>query len=547
MKKMAEARVREIVKGNGHLAEAIAASKKAYGKAPEFYESLSYDMVGWPKYNIIYPVSNALFIHAVKTLGENPLYSVIEPELTPPEEKLYEYILTKITQIAPKHYDKKKSHFQNLLLMAKETVNFDKQSGFRNFIDKYFTEETKPVVSKTAFDKVTYFIKKNLLGYGIIEALFNDPYIEDISGGMSGVFIVHKIFGNIRTEMRFKTDDELDEYLFILGDKMDRKVSTADPIIEGATPDGSRIAILYGTELSKRGSSFTLRKFEEHPLSVVDLIKGNTMSTEEAAYFWLCLEHGMSGFVCGETACGKTTALRSMSSFIRPNLKVYSVEETPEMYLPHANWERTLTQEGRAEMFDLLKAALRSRPNYIIVGEIRGKEGNVAFQAMQTGHPVLSTFHASSIGRVIQRITGDPINVPLAFINNLNFVAIMRSVEFEGKFVRRFVSLHEIEGYYEEQGILTREVFSWDPETDRHLFKGLYNSYILEEKVAALKGMIEKRDIYKEMLFRKSLLEAMVEKNITSYQDVFGTIETYMTKGREGIPFNVEDGRWERI
>ncbi len=547
MKKMGTAQVRELVKNNPHLEELIEKTKEKQGKAPDFYETLSFDMIGWPRYNIVYPVSDVLFINAYKILGDSPEYKVIEPTLSASEEKLYEYIITKITQIAPKYYDKKKSHFQNLAAMAKETVNFKRPTGAQNFINKYFTEETKPVIQKGTFDKIMYFIKKNLLGYGIIEALFLDPYIEDISGGMAGVFIVHKIFGNVKTGMSFKTDDSLDEYLFLLGDKMDKKVSTAEPIIEGATPDGSRIAILYGKEVSKRGSSFTLRKFEEHPLSIIDLVKQNTMSAEEAAYFWLCLENSMSGFVCGETACGKTTALRSMTSFIRPNLKVYSVEETPEMYLPHANWERTLTQEGRAEMFDLLKAALRSRPNYIIVGEIRGKEGNVAFQAMQTGHPVVTTFHASSIGRVIQRITGEPINIPLAFINNLNFVAIMRAVEFEGKFVRRFVAIHEIEGYFEEQGILTREVFSWDPETDRHLFRGLYNSYILEDKVAALRGLVERRDIYKEMLFRKALIDTMVKKNITSYQDVWNTIQTYMIKGREGLPFNVEEGGWERI
>ncbi len=547
MKKMPKQKVQQLIRDNPHLAEALKKIKKEFGKLPVFYEELSLDMLGQREYNIIYPVSSVLFVHAYKLIGDEPKYNVIEPKLTAQEEKLYEYILTKITQIAPKFYDKKKSHFQNLLTMAKETVKFQKQSAFQNFIDKYFTEETKPVISKKTFDKIMYFIKKNILGYSIIETLFDDPYIEDISGGMSGIFIVHKIFGNIKTEIRFETEDELDEYLFLLGDKMDKKVSMAEPIIEGATPDGSRIAILYGKDVSRRGSSFTLRKFEEHPLSIIDLVRENTMSSEEAAYFWLCLEHGMSGFICGETACGKTTTLRALTAFIRPNLKVYSVEETPEMYLPHPNWERTLTQEGRATMFDLLKAALRSRPNYIIVGEIRGREGNVAFQAMQTGHPVLSTFHASSIGRVIQRITGDPINVPLAFINNLNFVGIMRSVEKEGSFVRRFVSIHEIEGYYEEEGILTREVFTWDPETDRHLFRGLYNSYILEEKVATLRGLVEKRDIYKEMLFRKAVIDEMVKRNITGYHDVWEVIQKYMIKGKEGLPFFVEPGKWETI
>ncbi|RLG22053.1 hypothetical protein DRN74_01415, partial [Candidatus Micrarchaeota archaeon] len=319
MKKMPKQKVQQLIRDNPHLAEALKKIKKEFGKLPVFYEELSLDMLGQREYNIIYPVSSVLFVHAYKLIGDEPKYNVIEPKLTAQEEKLYEYILTKITQIAPKFYDKKKSHFQNLLTMAKETVKFQKQSAFQNFIDKYFTEETKPVISKKTFDKIMYFIKKNILGYSIIETLFDDPYIEDISGGMSGIFIVHKIFGNIKTEIRFETEDELDEYLFLLGDKMDKKVSMAEPIIEGATPDGSRIAILYGKDVSRRGSSFTLRKFEEHPLSIIDLVRENTMSSEEAAYFWLCLEHGMSGFICGETACGKTTTLRALTAFIRPN------------------------------------------------------------------------------------------------------------------------------------------------------------------------------------------------------------------------------------
>jgi flagellar protein FlaI len=191
-------------------------------------------------------------------------------------------------------------------------------------------------------------------------------------------------------------------------------------------------------------------------------------------------------------------------------------------------------------MFHLLIAALRSRPNYIIVGEIRGEEGNIAFQAMQTGHPVCSTFHAGSPRSMIQRLTGHPINVPIASIDNLNFVLIQQAVEQHGHFVRRVLSLTEIERYYDvENKMITRTVFNWDPATDLHAFRGMFNSYILEKKIALMLGYEDTREIYKDLELRKRILEKMVENKIFNYFDVWNVIAKYHTEGVNSLPFTL--------
>ena len=249
----------------------------------------------------------------------------------------------------------------------------------------------------------------------------------------------------------------------------------------------------------------------------------------------------MSVFFCGPTASGKTTTMRATSVFIRPDAKVFSVEDTPEIYVPHKNWQATVAHEGRATMFDLLKAALRSRPNYIIVGEIRWEEGNVAFQAMQTGHPVMSTFHGGNIKKIVQRLTGPPINVPPPYITNLNIIVIQRAFRRKDRLVRRIVSIHEIESYVEGRGIMTREVFRYDPIDDRVVFTGRYNSFVLEKKIALFQGYADPRDIYRELDVRAEIAKEMSRRGITGYREVWEAVKGYYYFGVDGLPFPLEE------
>ncbi len=292
---------------------------------------------------------------------------------------------------------------------------------------------------------------------GLWNLFLRDIHIEDISCiGVGSVWIIHKVFGSIESSVVFENDIELNKYVVESSERVERPVSEAHPVVDAIMPDGSRVNFIYSRKISLGGSSFTIRKFNETPISVPMLVNWGTWSAELAGYLWLCCESGISIFVCGETASGKTTTLNAMTAFIPFDHKVYSVEQTPEITLPHPIWQHLVTRESGEKtdvtMFELLIASLRSRPDYIIVGEIRGKEANITFQAMQTGHPVISTFHAGSVHSMIQRLTGDPINIPIAFMDNLNVVLIQSAVYVDGRVERRVLSITELINYNDEVG-----------------------------------------------------------------------------------------------
>ena len=219
-----------------------------------------------------------------------------------------------------------------------------------------------------------------------------------------------------------------------------------------------------------------------------------------------------------------------------------SAEDTPEIRAPQEAWQQLVTRErgaadSRVSLFDLLRTALRSRPNYIIVGEIRGAEGSMAFQAMQTGHPVISTFHAASVRKMIQRFTGDPINIPVTFMDNLNIAMIQQAVYVNGRFLRRTTSINEIEGYYEELGgVSTKQVFQWDPTTDQHTFRGMNNSYVLEKRIAVTSGLEDPKLIYDELFKRARIIEYLAKNNLNSYFQVFDLIKKFYQTGDVGLP-----------
>ncbi len=526
----------EAIKNNPHLGK-YAKEFQEKNAMPSFVPQLSRDL-DKTNINVIYPVGDPIFIHIYGTQKTPAKYYSIEPEMTEVEKSKYEEILSVILKKTPQEpaadtTEKLKEHFKRL--MEKVTV-----------IGEASKNKEKIAVTQEQLRKIKYFIDRNVVGHGIIEPLIRDPYLEDINDiGKLNLFVVHKNFGMMETNIHFSSDDELDEWMRVMSERISRPVSDFRPIADGALPDGSRINIIYSKEISRRGSSFTLRKFNPIPTSVTQLIKWGSISAEVAAYLWLCLENGMNIFVSGETASGKTTALNSIMPFIHSKGKIYSVEDTAEVVAPQAVWQQMITRETgpkntQVDMFSLLKLALRSRPTYVIVGEIRGVEGSVAFQAMQAGNSVMATFHASSVKKLIQRITGDPIKVPVTFIDNLNVVMILQAVYRQGMFLRRCISVEEIEGYVEEsKGVVTRAVFQWDPVYDKHHFRGLNNSYILENLVAQKLGYADKKKIYKELDLRAKVLERMVEQSITDYYKVKDIIWAYERNGIEGLPFSV--------
>jgi flagellar protein FlaI len=537
-------KINELISKNSHLKKYIDEIKPKFG-IPEFYESLPNELKNEKYINIIYPTKGFLFTHLYRTPDmEQYEYNPIEPELNVYQTRIKQEVLFEILKKIPEKEkiesdDELKASLKELF---DEIITIDeKKHDLKNLNDKNKKDHKKTLKNKKQKIKlnliekkiIDYYIIKDLVGGGELESLMIDPNIEDIhliTG--ENVHIIHKLFGMTKTKIKIN-NEEAKAFVKILSDKMGNPVSEGRPIVDGILPDGSRGNIIYSSAISIKGPSMTIRRFTESPISLTQLVKWKTLNSGICAYLWICLQYGRSFFLCGGTACGKTTTMNAIIPFIPPEKKIYTAESTPELQVPHEVWQRLLTKttgpkEGRVDLFDLLKAALRSRPDYIIPGEVRGAEGNIVFQAMQTGHPCMTTFHAGSVTKVIQRFTGDPINVPKTFMDNLDFVLIQLALERDGKLLRRCVAIDEIEGFNREvDGIMSRKAFEWKPETDEVLFKAYNNSYILEEKIAKNAGYLDTSEIYIEYDLRKKIIERMVEEKIFDYYDVIKYIWKY--------------------
>jgi flagellar protein FlaI len=416
----------------------------------------------------------------------------------------------------------------------------EKRAALNQAIDSITTltgENGKIVVTPRELQALKYLLARDKIGFGVLSPLLYDEAIEDIScSGVGPVFIEHKIFKSVEAAIHFATAEELDEFVIWLGEMIKHPVTVRNPIVDATLPDGSRINIVYGTDVSKRGSNFTIRKFMGVPTSIFELIDYGTMDYMMASYLSFALEEGLNMFVAGATASGKTTTMNAITTFIPPDRKIVSIEDTPELQVPHKNWIRETTRGiGREStgsevgMFDLLRAALRQRPDRIIVGEIRGIEGAIAFQAMQTGHGVMSTFHAASVEKLIQRLTGDPINIPRSYVDNLDVVLIQAAVKVPGKgMTRRVLSINEIVGYDPTtESFSIVEAFRWNPATDTFEFPGFMNSFVLEEKIALKRGIppFKRKMIYTELKRRAKIFQRLhVEKKLKNFYEIFAVI-----------------------
>ena len=526
-----------------HLREYVNEYSLTSG-TPEFRVQLDRSLRSLENPNIIYPVGDPVFVHIHKDKDGEIIAKGIMAEMSAEEQDLYEAILDRIIEIAhtaevPKTLDELRDVILSLFNDVTEVT--DENASYSIFSSMH----TKIRLTQKQSENIQFHLIKDRLGYGKLEPILRDTYIEDVSCvGVGNVYVVHKIFGSIKTTVEFTSDIELNKYVVESSERVERPVSEANPIVDAIMPDGSRVNYIYSRKVSLGGSSFTIRKFNESPISVCNLVNWGTWSADMAAYLWLCCENGISIFVCGETASGKTTTLNAMTAFIPFDNKVYSVEQTPEITIPHPVWQHLVTRESGQKtdvtMFHLLIASLRSRPDYIIVGEIRGQEANITFQAMQTGHPVISTFHAGSVHSMIQRLSGDPINIPIAFMDNLNVVLIQSAVYVNGKVERRVLSVTELIRYSDEVGkVLTREVFSWDSGHDKHMFRGLYNSHILENKIAQHIGLEDPREIYNIMKHRKEIVEKFIENNVIDYFEVVQILKKFGREGDSALPFPV--------
>ena len=501
---------------------------------PAHYTKLSRDLGKLEKPNLIYPIKGDLFVHIYPDpAGERDHYISIEPHLGIDLADLEKQVDKKLLDLAEE--------------ISETTDNDERALVFLGCLHRICSTRPgsnngKIRVARRQFEALRYLTVRNKVGMAALEPLLLDEHIEDIScSGLGNVFIEHKIFKSLKTSTNFSTMDELDAFVLWVGERINRPVTLRSPIIDAVLPDGSRINIVYGRDIAKRGSNFTIRKFGEEPLSIMDLIGFGTLDYKMAAYLWLAIEEGLNVFVVGATASGKTTLLNAVTTFVIPDAKVVSIEDTPELQMPQKNWLREVVRDmgsqskgASVDMFSLLKAALRQRPERIMIGEIRGVEGNIAFQAMQTGHGVMATFHASSVQKLIQRLTGDPINVPKPNIDNLDVVVIQSAVRGpDGRTVRRVVSINEIVDYNAvDNTFLFITVFRWKSDDDTFEFSGDKRSYVLEEKIAAMRGLPagKKRQIYLELTRRANILENLHK---TGGVDGFFELFQVLAEGRK--------------
>lgn len=465
------------------------------------------------------------------------IYEVIEPQLTKEEEKIKDKLI---------HLFRTRADVD---VSGMDEQRKKEQLG--NILDELI-EKNHIKISDESKDKIYYYIHQEFVGYGKIDIPMHDEGIEDIScdGVNIPIFIYHKKFESIKSNIVFRNSDELDSFVIKLSQMCGKQISVYEPVVDGKLFDGSRLQVTLGKTITK-DSTFTIRRFREDPLTPVDLVDNNTMSVEMAAYFWLVIEHGASVLFCGGTASGKTTMLNALSLFLPTAYKIVSVEDTREINLPHENWIAGTTRTGFSsseqsktgkdiDMFDLIRVALRQRPRAIIVGEVRGKEAYTLFQAMTTGHLSYSTVHASDMHSLIQRLESPPINLPRSLLTALDLVVFLNNLTVDGKPVRRVTNVTEIIKLDPETNrLVTVSPFYWISEVDDR-FKNTGGSKILNK--IKLQNMWSDEKLEQEIQNRIKILEWMRKNKIRSYREVGEIISEYHNNPQELLK-KIEDSK----
>ncbi|TAJ45046.1 secretion system protein E [Methanofollis fontis] len=445
-------------------------------------------------------------------------YEVLEPEITDAESELLDEIKERL--------------FERLDVNTKDISRSESKRILRSFSDEIIADYGISLSPLTR-EKILYAIERDFLGDGLIDAVMHDKYIEDIScdGLNNPIFIFHSGYESIKTNLMYTDAVELDSFVTKLAQRAGKYISIAEPMLDATMSDGSRIQMTLGREVTAHGSTFTIRKFKDEPITPTDMIEWGTFSPLSIAFLWLAVEAGNSAIFAGGTASGKTTALNAISLFIPPQAKIVSLEDTRELKLPHPNWIPSVTRDsfdtggkGEIDMYELLRAALRQRPEYILVGEVRGKEAQTLFQAMSTGHVTYATMHADSVASVVHRLENPPLNVPRNMLNALNLVCVQQQARVGGQRIRRnkqIIEILDIDPRTNE--LITNEVFSWHQASDDIRYSG--KSYILEA-IMEIRGWSETR-MREELKRRQEILEWMRIKKIRHYRDVSKMLISY--------------------
>lgn len=404
-----------------------------------------------------------------------------------------------------------------------------------SYIDKtarLLIDELNMKVTTESYNKIFYYLFRDFIGFNEVDPLLRDYFIEDIecNGADTPIFVVHRIYRNLRTNIIFRDMDKLASFVEKLAQRSGRYVSYAQPLLDGTLPDGSRVNATYTKDISSRGPTFTIRKFTKIPWTPTQLIAMKTVSPEMLAYFWLLVENKSNILIAGGTASGKTTLLNALAFFIPPEARVVSIEDTREINLPRENWlpgvARTsigIGKAGEVDLFEILKGSFRQAPDYLIVGEVRGKEAFVLFQGMASGHASISTMHADSVDTLIRRLQTPPISLSPTLINSLDCVAIAAHAVVNGEGTRKIREVVEIVNVNPDGTALINTPFKWDPSRDVFYFKKQTKAL---EKISMRTGIpVEK--LQREIITRARLLYELYQRKIFGFDQIGAVINEF--------------------
>ncbi len=425
------------------------------------------------RYSIYEPFVHAVIVQNPET-GETR-YVVDELKLTRREKFIYDRVVETLQwELKP-------------LTEVEDPYSYFKKMAAR-VIHKYRLRLGRlPGIS---WSKILYYVERNLLGYGPIDPLMRDPNLEDIScdGVGKPVYVWHRRYESIPTNIVFRNHQDLDEFIIRLAHKAGKHISIAWPILDAMLPEMHRLAATFSREVSTSGSTFTIRKFREDPITIIDMINFKTLDAGTAAYLWIAMEYKMPAMIMGVTGSGKTTLLNSLTCMFRPTIKVVSIEDTPELRLPLDNWVQLVSRPsyglgpekvGEVTLFDLVKVSLRYRPDIIIVGEVRGEEAYVLFQALASvsgDTPVLirgpdgkvrlveigefvDQFYAEGEERIAKRVEGFEV------LSHDGFQAVWKPVKYVLRHSTDKIYRVVVESGAEIRATGSHSVFVADPET----------------------------------------------------------------------------------
>jgi len=450
--------------------------------------------------------------------------------------------------------EQEKKQWKRITKIMKDMINFDtvierEREILLEYIDKRFKVlaiELGMNLSYESYRKIYYYLIRDFVGFNETDPLLRDYFVEDIecNGVDSSLYIVHRIFRNLKTNIIFTDNTILESFVEKLAQRCGKYISYSTPILDGSLPDGSRVNATYTKDITSRGPTFTIRKFTKTPWTPVQLLAFKTLSPEMLAYLWLLVEYKMNLLVTGGTSSGKTTLLNAVAFFIPPEARVVSIEDTRELNLPRENWLPSVTRAatglgstGEIDLFALLRASFRQNPDYVIVGEVRGKEAYVLFQGMASGHSSISTMHADSVDTVIKRLETPPIELSPTLLNTLDCVAIMTHALVNKQETRKLKEIVEIVSVDADGTALTNTPFVWDPQKDQFYFKK--HSQVFQ-KISKRHGLtVEELDL--EFRRRVQLIYKMYQKKIFRFEEVQEIVNRYYKKPLEVLKeFGVE-------